>query len=326
MTRNLYLGADLTPLLSAADPLAGIVSIVGKVEASKPSTRMALVAHEIAKAKPDLVALQEVSNWQIPGKSPLDGTTQLVPAASYNFLTLLQKDLTADGVPYRVVVSQTNFQSLSQLPAGLALLATYTDKDVILMRKGIPTSQLKVTSTHAAHYTHQLAVPLPTLGANVNFTRGYEWADLVSKGTAWRFVNTHPEAYTPAELGLSGADVNGPQAKELTKALKGVKKPLVIAGDLNSAKGETNRPAYTVLTKAGFADTWLKLGNPNTAFTCCHNESLSGGKLTTRIDHVLARGAAKATSASHVGVAQESATAPKWASDHAGVVTTLAIG
>ncbi|HWC33939.1 MAG TPA: endonuclease/exonuclease/phosphatase family protein [Mycobacteriales bacterium] len=326
MTRNLYLGADLTPLLSAADPLAGIVSIVSKVEASKPDVRMGMVAHEIEAAKPDLVALQEVANWQIPGKSPLDGTTQVVPAASYNFLTMLQNDLAAAGSPYRVVVSETNFNSATQLPAGLALLATYSDRDVILARKSAPTSLLKVTATHAAHYTHQLTIPLSTLGVTVNFTRGYEWADLVTKGTAWRLVNTHPEAYTPAQLGMPGADVNGPEAKELATALKSYKKPLVIAGDLNSAKGETDRPAYTVFTKAGFSDTWLKLGHPDNAFTCCHNETLSGGALTSRIDHVLTRGAVAATKASHVGVAPESSTAPKWASDHAGVLTTLAVG
>lgn len=326
MTQNLYLGADLTPLLAAADPLAGIVSIVGKVEASKPDARMQMVAHEIEKAKPDLVALQEVANWKIPGKNPLDGTTQLVPAASYNFLTMLRNDLAKDGSPYRVVVQQKNFDSLTQLPAGLSLLATYTDYDVILERSGIPTSQLKVAGTHAAHYKHQMTIPLSTLGVTVNFTRGYEWADLVSKGKAWRFVNTHPEAYTPAELGIPGSDVNGPEAKELATALKGVTKPVVIAGDLNSAKGETDRPAYTVLTKAKFVDTWLKLGKSDKAFTCCHNEALSGGKLTTRIDHVLARGKVTATKASHVGLAAASATPPRWASDHAGVVTTLAVG
>lgn len=325
MTRNLYLGADLTPVLSAANPITGIATVVNTVEASDPATRMAAVAKEIAQRQPMLVGLQEVASWQIAGKNPLDPTQQLAPAASYDFLALLLHDLAADGTRYRVVVTQTNFDSTKQLPTLLEALASFTDRDVILARSGVPTSQLKVLRTKAGHYTHQLDLPITSLGATVNFDRGYEWADVNTGGVVWRFVNTHPEAYAPSDLGLPGNDVNGPQAQELVKALKGFDKPIVIASDLNSAVNDKTRLAYAVLKKAGFADTWLELGHPNTANTCCHDETLSSGALTERIDHVLARGTITPLAAHRVGVAATSATPPRWPTDHAGVITKLSI-
>ena len=286
MTRNLYLGADLTPLLAATNPLACAAALAAKVEASQPDKRMAYVAKEIEAAKPDLVALQEVANWAIYGKSPLDGS-QLVPAANYDFLALLQHDLATAGMPYRVVISQDNFDSSKQLPAALVALATFSDRDVILERKGLPTSKLKVVKTFSTHYKTQMSIPVASLGVSINFDRGYEWADVMTHGQPWRFVNTHPEAYTPAQLGIPGNDVNGPQAAELAAALKRVKTPIVIAGDLNSKLHDPDLGGYPVLRKAGYHDTWLTLGLPNNAFTCCRNEDLSGGKLSGRIDHGL---------------------------------------
>lgn len=325
MTRNLYLGADLTRLLTAPNPILGAAQIAATVEASQPAKRMALVADEIAAARPDLVGLQEVADWHITGKNPIDGT-QLVPAADFDFLALLQQDLAADGAPYHVAVAQTNFDSTEQLPQALASLATFADRDVIIERDGAPTSQLKVLDTFATHFTAQLSIPIASIGVTIDFDRGYEWADVKTRGKVWRLVNTHPEAYSPAQLGLPGGDVNGAQAQELVTALDGVTTPIVVVGDLNSRVGDPARGGYAVLTGAEFADSWLQLDNPDNAFTCCRNETLTGGTLDERIDHVLVRGEVAPVSAEHVGVDPESATPPLWPSDHAGVVTTVSIG
>lgn len=325
MTRNLYLGADLTPVVSAANPITGIVSVLQTVEASKPATRMAMVAHEIASARPLLVGLQEVENWNIPGMNPLDPTQRLVPAASYDFLKLLTRDLAADGQPYRVVVTQKNFDSTAQLPALLKPLASFSDRDVIIARSGLPKRRLAVLNTYAHHFRDQLTIPLAALGSTIDFARGYEWATVKTDGTVWRFVNTHPEAHTPAQLGLSGPDVNGPQMAELAKALKGFEKPIILAGDLNSALNDPALHGYAVLRRAGFSDTWLKLGLPDRANTCCRNETLTAGSLTQRIDHVMARGAVFPVSARRTSVAPVSTTQPRWPSDHTGVITTLSM-
>jgi hypothetical protein len=67
MTRNLFLGADLIPLATAQsgasfEQAAG--GVLAEVRRGDPAARMRLVAREIAKARPDLVGLQEVSIWR----------------------------------------------------------------------------------------------------------------------------------------------------------------------------------------------------------------------------------------------------------------------
>jgi endonuclease/exonuclease/phosphatase family metal-dependent hydrolase len=324
MTRNLYLGADLTGLLTAANPILGIVQIVSAVTASQPAQRMADVAQEITAHNPDLVALQEVADWHIGGLNPLTGD-RILPSAHYDFLALLRRALAAAGEPYDVVVSQANFESGDQL-AMAAPLATFTDRDVILVRRGLPVSQLQVLDTGGSAFDAQLEIPVLSLGVTIDFDRGYEWADVRTRGKVWRIVNTHPEAYSPADLGLGTGDVNGDQAEELAEALEDVTVPVLLLGDLNSRLGDPKRAGYAVLDAADFTDTWLALGKSDAASTCCYDQYLAGGTLHERIDHVLMRGAVTANAAEQVGVAALRSTAPRWASDHAGVVTSVSIG
>jgi endonuclease/exonuclease/phosphatase family metal-dependent hydrolase len=323
MTRNLYLGADLTGVLGAhtAEAAFGaLATVAGNVELNQPPVRMAAVAAEIAAADPDVVALQEVADWNIVGKNPLTGG-QVLPPARYDFLALLQQSLIALHEPYRVAAVQRNFDSAVQLPPAVAQLATFADRDVILVRG--PNA---VMDRQQGHFTAQLKIPVAALGAEVNFLRGYQWVDLRSRGALWRVVNTHPEAYSPAGLGLPGGDVNGAELTELRSKLVGVELPIAILGDLNSAYGETARAGYSALVAGGFTDTWLSLGNSNGDSTCCRDEMLTGGSLTERIDHVLVRGAVTPLAASQVGVAAfRTSPAPLWASDHAGVVTSVSV-
>jgi endonuclease/exonuclease/phosphatase family metal-dependent hydrolase len=314
MTRNLYLGADLTGVITSANPAAAFGDIIANVIASQPATRMAAVAAEITARDPDVVALQEVSTWHIAATTP---------TIDYDFLALLQGALAAAGEPYRVAVSQTNFNSATQLPAFVQAFATFTDRDVILVREA-PASQVQVLDTFAAHFTSQLN--LPALGTVINFNRGYEWADLKTRGKTWRVVNTHPEAYSPATFGLGIPDVNTAQAVQLVAALAGASMPTVVLGDLNSRPGELNRQAYAILLAAGFSDTWTALGKSTTAYTCCYNATLTGGTLDERIDHVLVRGEVAPIDAEQVGSVAIAAARPMYASDHLGVVTTVSIG
>lgn len=125
MTRNLYLGADLTPLVTATTQTqvaAAVQQILGSVVASNPPQRMRWVADEIAAEQPDVVGLQEAALWQIqtPG-----GTL------TFDFVQLILQALAAQGLHYRVAVQQTNFDSAVQL-AGAQLPARFADHDAIL--------------------------------------------------------------------------------------------------------------------------------------------------------------------------------------------------
>ncbi len=86
MTRNLYLGADLTPAVEATTPEALAAAngkILREVVANDFPTRAKGLANEILRTRPDLVGLQEVALWQ---------TTPLSAAATpvnYDYLELL---------------------------------------------------------------------------------------------------------------------------------------------------------------------------------------------------------------------------------------------
>src|SRR4051794_370795 len=103
MTRNLYLGADLTPALQANTVDSAVDAggqIVNQVHATKfPSVRAASIAAEIKKRKPDIVGLQEAAWWRT---GPVDLAAALgTPVASQtdpaggDFLTDLLNALNA---------------------------------------------------------------------------------------------------------------------------------------------------------------------------------------------------------------------------------------
>ena len=297
MTRNLYLGADLTPLMKGGDPL----SVLGAVIASKPDQRMAAVADEIVAAKPDLVSLQEVSRWEVP-------SSNLV----FDFQTLLLDALDQRGSPYHVVITQDNFDS-AKLPGAEKLPARFLDRDTVLARGA---SGAAPTATGKGHFTDQLLFPGTVLGT-VNFTRGYVWADIPVGTLTMRYVDVHLEAFPDA----AGKDYTRPQVAQMVQEIGGTKGPLVITGDLNSGPGQKARQAYDALLADGFSDA------TGTGLTCCFDAALAGGTLGERIDHVLTRGTVHEVGTERVvGTEPVSATAPRWPSDHAGVVTTLQVG
>src|SRR4051794_511780 len=148
MTRNLFLGTDLLPLAVAA-PGDDFERAAGKaydeVTSNEPTARMKLIAGEIAKAKPDLVGLQEVTIWRTgPKNDPAPATDVVI-----DYLATLKRELAARGAKYRVVADQRTLSL--EGPTDQNVDVRFTDGNVVLARKSV-----KVTHAKSSDFKNQL--------------------------------------------------------------------------------------------------------------------------------------------------------------------------
>ncbi|MES1208184.1 MAG: endonuclease/exonuclease/phosphatase family protein [Pseudomonadota bacterium] len=331
MTRNLYLGADLSPLTGALTPadLAQLASDVWRdVQASRFPERALILADEIQQTDPDVVALQEVSLFRT--QSPGDWMSGAPPDAStvsLDFLQLLQDALAARGASYRATVIGTNADE--ELPAidqdGSPLDVRLTDRDVILVKESLD-------STPGPAAIFQTFAFLPVGGAGgttLRFRRGYVSADVTTGGKTVRIVNSHLEV--GGLLGRFQED----QARELASSLAATSGgQVILAGDFNSRPEGTGTASYALLTtKAGssapFRDVWpFRQPHPmgqafpllmtvSTDFTCCLNIDSPNAVTQERIDLILFRGGVEPADAGVVDTART--PSGLWPSDHLGV-------
>src|SRR5690606_12872443 len=106
MTRNIYLGADLTPALLAPD-VPSLAIAAGEIyDAAVLKTyfrgRAALLAAEVARTKPDAIGLQAVALWR---RGPFDAGSAEPTAARevvVDFLEVLRTQLANRGLRYKV--------------------------------------------------------------------------------------------------------------------------------------------------------------------------------------------------------------------------------
>src|SRR3954465_173460 len=256
MTRNLFLGADLLPLATTKgdefERAAG--NLLNAVKATDPAGRMKLVAGEIAKAKPDLVGLQEVTLWRTgPKNDPAPATDVVV-----DYLASLQRALKARGAKYRVVADQRTLSL--EGPTDQDVDLRFTDGNVVLARKGV-----KGTKSKSSDFKSQLQIPTQELGT-VSVNRSFNQLDATVRGAKLHLVNAHLEAYSP-EFRLK-------QAKELVAGPLKSKLPTVLVGDLNSGpklEKPEDRPPYAAIAKAGFKEA--RTSKPQ----CCFNDDLKSG-------------------------------------------------
>ena len=138
MTRNLYLGGDITRPLDATSGLSGLPALLafgranntlaGIVDATDFPARSTALAREIADNEPDVVGLQEVALWR-HGPLQLDQVgTANAETVDYDFLATLTDDLAALGADYRVAESQV--ESDVEGPAFAAFPGDPTSRDV----------------------------------------------------------------------------------------------------------------------------------------------------------------------------------------------------
>jgi endonuclease/exonuclease/phosphatase family metal-dependent hydrolase len=342
MTRNLYLGADITRPLTATIGLppdqqgAAFVAANTTLRAIVDQTNFPLrsrqLAREVATRQPDLIGLQEVALWR---HGPLDGSP--ATTVDYDFLSTLLGDLAARGQHYEVVWSQQESDV-----AGPAFLngslqnIRLTMRDVTLKRAH---DGVKVLAAGGANYTAR--IDLSIAGQPLSFIRGYDWADVRAGAKRFRFVNTHLESQS--------ADIAYAQAQELLAGPAAPSgQPTVVVCDCNSdpldatvapGAGHASRDPYLLITgQGGFADEWLRFAPAQAGFTDGLSELVNdtpaqaAAAFDHRIDMVFGRradGSPMAVDHAWVTGKDPNERTPAtpigrlWPSDHAGVVVRL---
>jgi endonuclease/exonuclease/phosphatase family metal-dependent hydrolase len=346
MSRNLYLGADLGPAISATsfgDFIDKNGQILRDVDTNKFPVRAKGLAKEILGKSPDLVGLQEAALWRTGavnlGAAAAGGCgTGLCTAATvkYDFLDLLLKQLNKGKQHYRLVKSNDEFDFEAPADyndvAGDGTLPNVNDngeidgrltmRDAILAKVG---AGIKVSGIKTGHYE---TLYHPTIsGIPVPVTRG--WLSInakVRKSPSFRFINTHFEAF-------GDTAVREAQAKELFQGKHAPAKtglPVILVGDLNSdddTVSATNgdRLAYNALKGAGFRER-----STDKPLGCCLNTSIltdnlgSASDFDHQVDHIMTRDPGKVKLLSSAVTGRSPANG-YWDSDHAGIFSKLRI-
>lgn len=351
LSRNIYLGADIFPVLAAAqnpDPLAvplAVTEVFQTAQATNFPERAAALADEIARHSPDVIGLQEVSIWstQIPGDF-LAGNPTAANDVAYDFLQILQANLEARGMSYEVAASVDNADIELPFVAGMTAQGPILgdvrlqDRDVTLVRSGIQYS-----NEFSGNFTYNGVVDIN--GAQASFTRGYNMVDINVKGADYRFVNTHLEVGGSEPFkSLQAVQMN--ELLQLVGATNAGSKPVIMVGDFNSDPSEQPFvstsgipgldglplvPPYLQALGTGYGDTWtLQKKIKGNGFTCCFDATVSDetAELSSRIDHIFVKENGRPLERSMSKVLGNSAadmtdTSNLYPSDHAGVYAKI---
>jgi endonuclease/exonuclease/phosphatase family metal-dependent hydrolase len=325
MTRNIYLGASITPLLTApsAQLIPGLVAEMWvAVQATDFPSRAVRLAEEIDRQQPHVIGLQEAALYRI--QSPGDffvGNPQAATEVVYDFVEILQAELVARGLDYTAVVVRTG--SDVELPSLTGDDLRLTDRQAILVR-----SDIEVLDSAQGTYAVNLTVPVGGEGGPpVTLSRGWVSVDARVAGRAMRFVCTHLERGSVEPVQLA-------QGAELLQILGAAQLPVVVLGDFNSAADGSRTATYGTLVAGGLVDAW-SLARQDVGYTCClPDEPNAPSELNRRIDLVFIQEPGdvaeptitRAHRATMVGADPEQRTASGlWPSDHAGVAITLAV-
>jgi len=307
-TRNLYLGADLTPVIAAQDFatfIAATTAAWAMVQRNDFHARVKALAAEIAANRPALIGLQEAYTWRT--QTPADGSATPATQVAYDYVPELLAALKARGLEYRSVaqVELLDFEA----PTLLGNDARLTDRGVILARKDVNTR-----NPTGVVFANENLLPVTVLGQTLLVKRGYVAVDVKHQGEWLRFVSTHLESFHPGIRML--------QAGELAVALATETRPVVLVGDLNSHPGTEGA---AILAGAGFRDVWAELHPGRPGLTCCWPEDLTKSTpgFSERIDYVLFRGPLEPRAAAVSGADPASRVAGLWPSDHGGLFAEL---
>ena len=350
MTRNLFLGADLSPALGASGVSEFVQAngaILRELDQTNFPVRARGLAREIRKSKAHLVGLQEVALWRtgpvtlVPAQTGIPEATEV----KYDFLQLLLDELNKNkskkykGYAAAVVQEEFDFEAPANydgdpntgvVPIGGAdLNGRLTMRDVILVRKG---SGVKVRKAQGGHYTN-LFTPVIS-GLPVPVTRGWAALDVKvkaakgkGKGTkkapnaSFRFVDTHFEAFDDETQRPS---IRALQAQELLNG-PGKAKKVILVGDLNSnvpGVKPGDEQAYQTMLDGGFSER--STSNP---LSCCVSSVISGNpsEFDHQVDHVMTNQSKKKVKLVKSFVTGLAPVDGLFPSDHAGIVSRLKV-
>jgi len=329
LSQNMYVGASLGILLGAKTFVelinTAIPTFSNNVLATKADERAAAMAAEIAKQRPDFVALHEA--WIL--------TTV---GFKMDLLTSVLEALKALGQPYALVTGGTVTKEDLDLTS-FGVNFRLTNRSAILMRTDVDI--LFIDNPQSKQFPTAITLPPPL--NQIPIHGGYVSVDAVVRGQPLRFVAVHliPNAGTivqhTKELLALATDNN-------TTTL-----PLVFGGDFNTTADDPSNLSFQVyqtlingggVLTTGLTDAW-KLLHPNQpGFTCCQDPNLlnkrsnldlapcpPGSAATTcphRIDLILFRGFAGVDNMKVFGdLPSDRTPSGLWPSDHAGLVATL---
>lgn len=337
MTRNLFLGADLTPGLEATTPgefedaNGGILREV--TETDFPRRARALAA-EIRNKRPDLVGLQEVALWRTATPANTDAITD--PSATtvrVDFLRELMDRINKRKRLYKVAVVQKEFDFEAPADenqvAGDGIPPFFPDselngrltmRDAIIVRR---SRDVKFRRPRGGNFANLLEVTVS--GLPVEVTRGWTRVEAKVGRSPWfSFTNTHLEAFddeteTPSIRQLQATEVGGPDGY----AESG--RPTVLVGDLNSdddTVAPNDRKAYNALLGFG----WRSRSTDENS--CCVSDLFTSppSEFDHHIDHVMTDTPRKVKllrrGSGPTGLAQVNGIYP---SDHGGMFSNLRI-
>lgn len=363
ITQNQYLGADLTPIITAESPgeyNEAVLDALYSVAANNIPERAEALAKSIADRDAHLVGLQEVFKFECSETGTIPGACLLFSAAMNDHLQLTMDALQSLGADYYVAGIVENLNLFPGLPVFLDLdpvpdvLIRVLDRDVILARgdiNAIPVAfPCAKPSVDGCNY--DVIATATVLGGEINIERGFVGVDATVNGQAYRFVNTHLEVQFPSPNPYSPL-IQAAQATQLVATLSLLAPPppgtkLLVVGDINSSPEHPPFPTpfappedlayppyqqlangttlYDVPISPPYTDIWtLRPGKPK-GFTCCEAADLSNweSELYERIDVIFSLFPPAGVKANVLNNNPEDKTpSGLWPSDHATVVGRL---
>ena len=314
MTQNQYLGADLAPIVAAADPLAfnsAVIAALQSISANNYPERVHALAQTIADKSPHLVALQEMWSFGCTPTSPtISDPCGLFGPAFNNHLTATLTELNNLGANYyeAATVQNLTIESVGFPVPGVPvfldqdpypdIFVTVIDRDVILARGDVMTTPVTYAcakpSQDGCNFEFVAGASIGDIPLSIE--RGFVAVDAVVKGETYRFVNTHLEVRFPDPGNLLSRIFQSIQASELLGTLAFQPAPpgsrLLLLGDINSDPNDPYpslesgpfltpyQQFVTGLTWDGaqlplaFSDVWTLQRKQTSGFTCCETSDL----------------------------------------------------